>query len=54
MEANNPISSGISYFAVIQIREFLEDFQDNHSHDLENFAPFEEVVNKTDRQILHL
>ena len=44
---------GISYFAVIQIREFLEDSQDNHSHDWKALQPFEEVVNKTDRQILH-
>ena len=37
---------GISYFAVIQIREFLEDSHDNHSHDSKALHPLKKSLTK--------
>ena len=37
---------GISYFAVIQIREFLDDSQDNHSYDWRTLHPLKKSLSK--------
>jgi hypothetical protein len=37
---------GITYFAVIRIREFLDDSQDNHSYDWKTRYPLKKSLSK--------